>query len=76
MGVLVGWTHRDVNGRLDLRLQSVQSAQHAGPEDAESHHFFMTRNQAAVLANYLMTISRQTPPVRRRLGFLGKLLGG
>ena len=34
----------------------------------------MTKSQAAVLANFLLAISGQTPPKVRRKGLLGRLL--
>ncbi len=75
-GVLVGWTHSEFNDRFDLRLQSIQSTRCDEPEDADSHHFMMTRNQAVVLANYLFQITHQTPPRPRKRGILMRLFGG
>jgi hypothetical protein len=74
-GVLVGWTHHDVNGRLDLRMQSTQSTRCGAPDEVDSHHFMMTRNQALVLANYLFSVTGQVPPRKHRRGLLGWLLG-
>lgn len=74
-GVLIGWTHHDLNDRLDLRLQSTQSTRCGAPAEVDSHHFMMTRNQALVLANYLFSVTGQGPPRRHRKGLLGWLLG-
>ena len=75
-GVLAGWTHSEFSGRLDLRLQTVRSSRRTAPADVDSHHIIMTKNQAAVLANYLYRVSGQTPPQRRRGGLLGWLTRG
>jgi hypothetical protein len=74
-GVLVGWTHTEFNGRLDLRLQTLQSTRREADDVPDSHHFMMTRSQAAVLANYLYQISGQTPPIPRKRGWLRRMLG-
>ena len=73
-GVLAGWTHREINDRLDLRLQTIRSTRRAGQGEPDMHHIVMTRSQAAVLANYLFQISGATPPKRRRRGIFGRLL--
>ena len=64
-GVLVGWTHSEFTGRIDLRLQTVQSTRQSSPSEPDSHHFMMTPNQAAVLATYLFQITHRSPPRRR-----------
>ena len=74
-GVLIGWTHHDLNDRLDLRMQSTRSTRCGAPAEVDSHHFMMTRNQALVLANYLFSVTGQDPPRRHRKGLLGWLLG-
>jgi hypothetical protein len=66
-GALAGWTHSEFSGRIDLRLQTVGSSRCDAPDDVDSHHIVMTKNQAAVLANYLFQISETTPPRRRGL---------
>ena len=75
-GVLAGWAHREMNGRLDLRLQTIRSTRRTKPAEPDTHHIVMTRSQAAVLANYLLQIAGANPPKRRRRGILGKLLEG
>ena len=72
-GVLAGWTHSEFSGRLDLRLQTVGSSRCDAPDVVDAHHFVMTKNQAAVLANYLFHIAEQSPPPRR--GLLKRLFG-
>jgi hypothetical protein len=75
MGVLVGWTHAEFNGRVNLRLQSIHSSRNQSHEDVDSHYFMMTRNQAVVLANYLFNLTGQEPPETRRRGFFGRFFG-
>lgn len=74
-GVLVGWSHHPMGARLDLKLQCVQSTRALAQDAIDTHHFVMTRDQAAVLANYLFKIAGTTPP-RPRKGRLGRWLGG
>ncbi len=64
-GVLVGWSHSEFTGRIDLRLQTIQSTREASPGESDSHHFMMTPNQAGLLANYLFEITHRSPPRRR-----------
>ena len=72
-GVLVGWTHSKFSGRIDLRLQAVQSTRKAARGEPDSHHFMMTPNQAALLAEYLFDITHRTPA--RRSGWLARWFG-
>ena len=74
-GVLVGWTHREFNGRLGLNLQTIESTRVAQADAVDTHHFLLTKSQAAVLANFLLKISGQTPPRARRRGVLSRWLG-
>ena len=59
-GVLVGWSHSPCGGGINLRVQSAQSqdALRAGRIDA--HHLLMTRNQALLMARYLLDSTGQT----------------
>lgn len=75
-GVLVGWSHEEFNGRLDLRMQCARSQSDNRPKDIASHHFMMTRNQAVVLANYLLSVTGQNVPPRKRKGLLARLIPG
>lgn len=67
--VLVGWTHRDLLTGIELRLQSSRSqiALENGALDAV--RLCMTRNQALLLARYLLEATGQELPEkpRRRL---------
>ena len=59
-GVLVGWSHSPCGRGINLRVQSAQSqdALQAGRIDA--HHLLMTRNQALLMARYLLETTGQT----------------
>ncbi len=74
-GVLVGWAHDAYNGRFDLKLQSARKLRDSQPESIQSHHFIMTPNQALLLGNFLLGISGQQAPVRRKRGWLARLFG-
>jgi hypothetical protein len=73
-GVLVGWAHHGIGGKLDLTLQCVQSTRREDAREIDDHHIVMTPSQAAVLANYLLQISGQNLPEKRK-GLLRRLLG-
>lgn len=73
-GVLIGWSHHAFQDKLDLRLQCVQSTRKLERDEVDSHHVVMTREQAAVLANYLYKISGHTPPSPRK-GVLARWFG-
>lgn len=74
-GVLVGWTHANVNGRLVLTIETARSAQDNMPRDIRKHHIMMTDNQALLLGNNLLGLSQMKPPLRRRKGWLARLFG-
>ena len=61
-GVLVGWSHHGFSDKLDLRLQCVRSTRRLKDDEIDSHHVVMTREQAAVLANYLFKLAGTSPP--------------
>lgn len=73
-GVLVGWAHHGSGNKLDLTLQCVQSTRRDDPQEIDDHHIVMTTSQAAVLANYLLQITGQSPSGQRK-GFFRRLLG-
>jgi hypothetical protein len=73
-GVLVGWSHHAFQDKLDVRLQVVQSTRKLERDEIDAHHVVMTREQAAVLANYLFKVSGHTPPGPRK-GLLARWFG-
>jgi hypothetical protein len=74
-GALVGWTHREFAGRIDLRLELTQATGRRGFDDVEVHHVVMSPQQAAVLGHYLFQITGHTPPETRRKGRLARWFG-
>jgi len=74
-GVLVGWSHGHFNGRIDLKLQTAHSTVELQQGEIDNHHIVMTPNQAVLLANYLYTITDQSPPTKRSRGRLARWFG-
>ena len=72
-GVVVGWTHHDLGTSIDLRIQSAVSQHALDEKKVDSHHFLMTRNQALLLAKFLLDSTgqslrqKQRPPLWRGL---------
>lgn len=71
-GILVGWTHQMVNGRLILSLESVHSLEQSEESGIDRRHLHMTLNQAAVLGNFLLATSGHPEPLRRKRGLLAR----
>lgn len=71
--VLVGWSHAPWSRGIQLRVQSTCSAAR-GPRDIAARHYLMTRNQALILAKYLLDSTGQTLPAAPRDGRLRRLL--
>ena len=65
-GVLVGWSHHGFNGRLDLCLQRVGSLVEAERDEVQQQHFYMTENQALLLANYLLDVLGKKHEAQKR----------
>ena len=71
--ILVGWTQAPFSRGVQLRLQSKRAeGPHAGA--VEDHRFLMTRNQALLLANFLLDVTGQSLPPRRHEGPLRRAL--
>jgi len=72
-GVLLGWTHARTSRGIRLKVQSTSSeAEH--PRDIAARNYLMTRNQALILAKYLLDVTGQTLPQPPRQGRLVRLL--
>jgi hypothetical protein len=65
-GALVGWTHQDLGDRLVVRLQSTCRSSTDAQLPIDEFHYMMTKNQAAVLANYLFGLSGKLPQHKPR----------
>ncbi|QGN55472.1 hypothetical protein [Novosphingobium sp. Gsoil 351] len=72
-GVLVGWTHQELGQKLVLNLQTIKQV--GTPDDIDRTTIMLTKNQAAVLGNYLFQIAGQTPPIPGERCWLRRVLG-
>ncbi|MBF9152681.1 hypothetical protein [Novosphingobium jiangmenense] len=72
-GVVIGWKHRAFARNIHLTVQSTSKSRPT-PEAVDTHHLLMTRNQAMLLANYLMRATGQELPPRKRT-FWQRLFG-
>ena len=68
-GALVGWDHQDLGDRVMVRLQSTQTPDLGADKSLDEFRYFMTKNQAVVLANYLYAISERLPQAKRKRGW-------
>ena len=68
--VVVGWSHGTLPGGIELRVQSTRSQQALDNGDVDSVRLCMTRNQALLLARYLLEATNQELPVKRKNGVL------
>jgi hypothetical protein len=72
-GVLVGWSHAPFSRGIQLKVQSTSGDKHdRRPIDARN--YLMTRNQALILAKYLLDVTGQTLPSAPREGRVKRLL--
>ena len=74
-GMLVGWTHQDLGDKVLLCIESVRSVSAAEAHAPDILRVLLTKNQAAVLGNFLTTISGRTAPKPRKRGLFGRLFG-
>ena len=70
-GALVGWAHENLGDRLMVMLQSTWRSGLGAGDPFDEFRYFMTKNQAVVLANYLYSISDRLPPAKRRWRWFG-----
>ena len=59
-GVLIGWSHSPCGSGINLRVQSAQSQDALREGRINAHHLLMTRNQALLMARYLLETTSQT----------------
>jgi len=78
-GVLVGWSHAPISRGIQLRVQSATGDGLRRP-DIAARSYLMTRNQALILAKYLLDATGQTLPLPPREGrirrFWRRVTGG
>lgn len=82
-GVLVGWSHTPFSRGIQLKVQSTAPGTRADSRanaDIAARNYLMTKNQALILAKYLLDVTGQSLPETPREGvfkrFLRRLTGG
>ncbi|WP_017669641.1 hypothetical protein [Blastomonas sp. AAP53] len=76
---LIGWTHLDLPNGIDLRIECTRSRIALDNDLIEHRDIVMTRNQALLLARYLLKVTGQTLPGEAKPGLWSKVksaLGG
>lgn len=73
-GVLPGWDSSPAGQRIALLMQSARKKPDQ-PDDVRDFRYFLTREQAVQLGNYLYGLAGETAPKRKSRGFLEKLIG-
>ena len=73
-GVLLGWTADNFGERIILRMQSARNSLAPG-EMPREFTYYLKREQAVLLGNFLYQLTGETPPHRRGGGKLGRLFG-
>ncbi len=75
-GALVGWAHHDHgDGRLLLRIETVQTLKDAKEHSPDITRVMLTKQQAKVLANYLVKISDGELGTMKKPGFFRRVFG-
>ena len=74
-GMLLGWKGDPAGEKIALLMQSTTKKVERD-EDVREFRYFLTRQQAVQLGNFLYTMAGETAPKTRRRGFLDRLLGG
>ena len=74
-GALVGWMSATTGDRLTLTLQSVDSPPPHKRDDVHKQVYFMTRQQAVLLGNYLFEMAGETKPDFKSRSWLARLFG-
>ena len=72
---LVGWTHLDMPNGIDLRIECARSRIALENDAIEYCDIVMTRNQALLLARYLLKVTGQTLPEEPRPTLWSRLRG-
>lgn len=75
IGALVGWTSEDLGDRIVLRMDCVTKPPPHGSDDVHRTRFIISKDQAALLGNFLYTISGQTAPRRQKRRMLDRIFG-
>jgi hypothetical protein len=71
--VVVGWTHWSAPSDIRLNIQTTHSRTAYENGDVETRQILLTRNQAMLLAHYLVNVTDQRLPSKRRRTWWQKL---
>ena len=74
-GVLLGWESAPAGERIALNLQSTRKMVESA-EDVHEFRYFLSKEQAVQLGNYLYRLAGETAPTRKKRGLIERLLGG
>lgn len=58
---VVGWLHNRLPHGIELRLQTAASAQALERQEIDTTRLLLTRNQALLLASFLLKVSDHSP---------------
>lgn len=74
-GALVGWTHQELGDRILLRLESVRSIEAANAHEPDLYRMMLTKQQAAVLGNFLLKVAGSSAADPRDRSWFRRLFG-
>jgi biofilm regulator BssS len=73
-GVLLGWIANPAGQNIMLKMQSSREKPRSD-EEVQEFRYFLSKQQAIQLGNFLYRMSGETAPVRSKAPFLDRLLG-
>ena len=73
-GMLLGWRADPAGEKIALLMQSTNKVVESDG-DVREFRYFLTRQQAVQLGNYLYGLAGETPPAPKKRGLLEKWLG-
>ena len=73
-GALVGWTAQKLGDRIVLKLQSAREGTSHGA-DLREFTYYLRKEEAVLLGNFLYQMAGETPPRSRPLGKLARMFG-
>ncbi|QPC99792.1 hypothetical protein [Qipengyuania soli] len=72
-GVLLGWKATPAGNQTLLIMQSTRKTPQSN-DDVREFRYFITKEQAVLLGNYLYMVAGETPPRRKRPGLIERIL--
>ena len=74
-GMLLGWDAAPAGDRIALKMQSTRKIVES-EGDVREFRYFLSKEQAVQLGNYLYTLAGETAPTRKKRGLIERLMGG